>query len=301
MSPVKALGYLGFAVTSASQWRTFAEDILGVGVSVRDDHSLDLRIDDYAWRIRLHPAEDEDLLYIGWELADEKGLLALIQKLDAAGVEHTRASAQERDERQVIDFIHFNDPDGNRCEAFYGPLQLTDKPFISPRGASFNTGEQGLGHIVLFSRKHAEMEAFYLDVLGFRLSDYINTEVVPGRALSVTFMRCNSRHHSLALAPVPIKAKVAHIMFETNEIDDVGRAMDAALKSGVHLSFTLGRHSNDNMLSFYAMSPSGFDVEYGWGGLAVEDDSWHVKTHATNSAWGHRFQRPPKPVAKQSK
>jgi hypothetical protein len=48
------------------------------------------------------------------------------------------------------------------------------------------------------------------------------------------------------------------------------------------------------MLSFYALSPSGFDVEFGWGGLEVDDESWHVKTHNTNSAWGHRFQFPPK-------
>jgi hypothetical protein len=58
---------------------------------------------------------------------------------------------------------------------------------------------------------------------------------------------------------------------------------------------TLGGHSNDEMLSFYPLSPSGFDIEYGWGGLSVDDQSWHVLTHHATSAWGHRFQRPPKP------
>ena len=28
----------------------------------------------------------------------------------------------------------------------------------------------------------------------------------------------------------------------------------------------------------------------------VDDDNCHVVTHASNSAWGHRFQRPPRPV-----
>ena len=64
------------------------------------------------------------------------------------------------------------------------------------------------------------------------------------------------------------------------------------------LSLTLGRHSNDDMLSFYPMTPSGFDVEYGWGGLEVDDETWHVLTHAKNSAWGHHFQRPPRPAKK---
>lgn len=71
--------------------------------------------------------------------------------------------------------------------------------------------------------------------------------------------------------------------------------MHRCLTEDIHLSFTLGRHSNDEMLSFYALSPSGFDIEYGWGGLEVDDESWHVLTHDCNSAWGHIFQRPPRP------
>ena len=51
---------------------------------------------------------------------------------------------------------------------------------------------------------------------------------------------------------------------------------------------------NCYLLSFYTMSPSGFDVEFGWGAIEVDDDSWHVKVHHTNSAWGHKFQRPPR-------
>ncbi len=294
MSFVTALGYIGFAVSDTDQWRTFSQDILGTSVKTHDSGVLDLRIDDYAWRMRLHSADKDDLMYLGWELAGPDVLRGLIAKLESVGVDWQQGTKDEIESRQVVDMLWFLDPDGNRCEAFYGPLQLTDQPFVSPKGFTFNTGEQGLGHIVLVTRDNDAMSAFYQEVLGLKLSDYINTEVVPGRPLNITFLRCNGRHHSLALAPVPIPAKVAHIMFEVTDIDQVGRAMDAALKADVHLSFTLGRHSNDNMLSFYALSPSGFDVEFGWGGLEVDDDSWHVKTHKTNSAWGHRFQRPPK-------
>lgn len=294
MSAIRALGYLGFAARDLNAWQDFAENILGTQTKFNDDGSLDLKIDDYAWRLRFHPADENDLLYLGWELTGPDGMAELKQNLERMDVAYQQAGADEISARQVTDFIHFNDADGNRCEAFYGALQETDKPFVSPRGVTFNTGEQGLGHIVLVTRDHEAMQAFYFQALGFKLSDYINTEVVPGRMLNIVFTRCNTRHHSLALAPVPVKNKVAHIMFEVNAIDDVGRAMYAATDAGVHLSFTLGRHSNDNMLSFYALSPSGFDVEYGWGGLAVDDESWHVKTHHTNSAWGHTFQFPPK-------
>lgn len=84
-------------------------------------------------------------------------------------------------------------------------------------------------------------------------------------------------------------------MLEVRSLDDVGRALHRCQDAGHHISLTLGRHSNDHMLSFYPLTPSGFDVEYGWAGLEVDDERWHVMTHATNSAWGHRFQRPPRP------
>jgi 2,3-dihydroxybiphenyl 1,2-dioxygenase len=165
---------------------------------------------------------------------------------------------------------------------------------ISPRGVRFKTGRQGLGHIVLSCRDADLMQAFYCDLLGFRLSDIINTEIIPGRPLRLRFLRCNARHHSLALAPVPIPKKIVHLMVEVCDLNDVGRAMYRCLDAQVHLSMTLGRHANDEMLSFYPLTPSGFDIEYGWGGLTVDDERWHVLTHETTSAWGHRFQRPPR-------
>jgi 2,3-dihydroxybiphenyl 1,2-dioxygenase len=294
MGPVNSLGYLGFAVSDINAWREFSENILGAMTHTKDDGSLELRIDNYSWRMKLIPAEKDDFLFTGWEVSDAQALAQLKSQLEQNGVAYESADQALLEERRVVDLIAFQDPDGNRCEAFYGPLQLTEAPFISPQGVDFKTGDQGLGHMVLITRDHDAMQDFYLRVMSFKLSDYINTEVVPGRPLSITFTRCNPRHHSLALAPVKVEGKIAHIMFEVNSIDDVGRAMYRAIDADIHLSFTLGRHSNDNMLSFYAMSPSGFDVEYGWNGLSVDEENWHVKTHQTNSAWGHTFQFPPK-------
>ena len=49
---------------------------------------------------------------------------------------------------------------------------------------------------------------------------------------------------------------------------------------------TLGRHTNDHMVSFYMASPSGFEVEYGWGARTVDDSTWQVQQHTTGSMWG---------------
>ena len=50
---------------------------------------------------------------------------------------------------------------------------------------------------------------------------------------------------------------------------------------------TLGRHTNDRMLSFYVRTPSGFSVEYRWGARTVNDRDWQVQLHRTGSIWGH--------------
>ncbi|MFD0567797.1 hypothetical protein ACFQ2M_41870 [Kitasatospora saccharophila] len=34
-------------------------------------------------------------------------------------------------------------------------------------------------------------------------------------------------------------------------------------------------HPNDHMFSFYVRTPSGFSVEYGWGGLLIDDATWY--------------------------
>jgi hypothetical protein len=81
-----------------------------------------------------------------------------------------------------------------------------------------------------------------------------------------------------------------HFMLEVNSIDDVGAALDLASKAGVPVVSTLGRHSNDQMMSFYMSTPSGFEVEYGWGGRLVDDATWQVQRHDRGTLWGHKVQ-----------
>jgi 2,3-dihydroxybiphenyl 1,2-dioxygenase len=294
MSVVQALGYVGLTVSDLQRWNTFATKLLGLQAAFCDDNRLDLRMDAYAMRLSLTAGIADDIGFVGWEVRGAQDLESLGAKLRQHGIAVTQGTPDEARQRFVKSIIKFRDPEGLRSEAYFGPLQRTNEPFLSPAGVRFKTGHGGLGHIVLVAQDMEVQESFYRDVLGFRVSDYIHTEVVPGKPLRLTFMRCNSRHHSLALAQLTLKKKLQHLMIEVESIDDVGRAMYRCTDGNCHVSLTLGRHSNDEMVSFYPQSPSGFDIEYGWSGLEVDDQTWHVLTHDKNSAWGHRFQRPPK-------
>jgi Glyoxalase/Bleomycin resistance protein/Dioxygenase superfamily. len=136
---------------------------------------------------------------------------------------------------------------------------------------------------------------FYRDVLGFRLRDSMR---LPPQAVGrpadaaptwLRFFGCNPRHHSLAFLPMPTPSGIVHLMIEVESSDDVGLALDRALRKKVPMSATLGRHVNDLMLSFYMKTPGGFDVEFGCEGRQVEDESWIARESTAVSLWGHDF------------
>ncbi|MPM44379.1 3-methylcatechol 2,3-dioxygenase [bioreactor metagenome] len=122
-------------------------------------------------------------------------------------------------------------------------------------------------------------------MLGFQLSD----TVVDG-PIFAHFYHVNGRHHSLAIARSPNdRPAFLHLMVEVNSLEDVGRALDLCEERNVPVTRTLGCHTNDQMTSFYLHSPSNFRVEYGWGGLEV-DELWEPRYYDRTSTWGHKHQ-----------
>jgi 3,4-dihydroxy-9,10-secoandrosta-1,3,5(10)-triene-9,17-dione 4,5-dioxygenase len=80
-------------------------------------------------------------------------------------------------------------------------------------------------------------------------------------------------------------------MLQLEDIDAVGRTYDAVQDGAAPLYVTMGRHSNDHMVSFYMGNPSRFGVEYGWGGREVDDSCWQVEEYTSGSLWGHKPAR----------
>ena len=106
--------------------------------------------------------------------------------------------------------------------------------------------------------------------------------------VDAAFTHCNSRHHTLAFAALPVPGQAHHFMIEVQNINDVGLAYDRLLAAGAPIEMTLGMHPNDRMFSFYVRTPSMISIEYGWGGLLIDDSEWEVVTHDRLSTWGHK-------------
>jgi 2,3-dihydroxybiphenyl 1,2-dioxygenase len=253
----------------------------------RGNSLLAFRMDDRKQRIVIDRSMPEGARFFGWEVADAAALDALAARLDAAGVEVTAEPQTLADTRRVRALISFHDPAGNRLEAFYG-AEIDDAPFSPGRSISgFRTGPLGLGHAVLTVETIDAVMPFYVDLLGFGLSDYMQK---PFRAY---FFHVNARHHSLALIETG-KNGMHHLMVEMFSLDDVGQSYDVALHEE-RVNVTLGRHTNDLMTSFYARTPSSFMVECGWGGREIDPSTWRpVEMQDGPSLWGHeRVWLPP--------
>jgi len=292
MSAIKSLGYITVAASDIDRWRQFAFGVLGFAEGKGADPSaLYLRMDERAARIVVVPGEVDRVVTVGWEVRDHPGLEQVKSALDSAGVPFKELSAAEADERRVEEVITFDDPAGTTLEVFHGAV-LDHSPVVTPFGARFVTGNQGLGHVVVPALDPNGVVEFYTQVLGFRSRGAFRVPAPPEFGpIRVRFLGINERHHSLAICPATSQDApgLVHVMVEVDSLDAVGQALDRVNAEGFQLSSTLGRHTNDKMVSFYVRAPGDWDIEFGTDGMRVDETYYTAEEITADSYWGHQW------------
>lgn len=284
-----ALGYVGVGSPRAAEWDAFGAEILGTPVSSQSDGTRFIRWDDRAYRLAVHASDRDHLLYVGWEVPDPGALDEAIENLNRAKITAVRGTDEDCRTRQVEALVRFQDPWGFTHELFYG--QRTLLSFRPTRDiAGFVTGGMGMGHVVLALPDLKAAVSFFTNVMGFRVTDFIDHPFPLG------FFHCNARHHSLAVGQAGPVRGLHHIMIETQTLKDLGSTYVLCKERGIPFAMDLGQHTNDQMLSFYVRTPAGFELEYGWGGLQIEDEkAWRISRIELPSFWGHdpKLKAPP--------
>ena len=277
------LAYVVLGSPKIDAWRSFAKDVMAMDVRETEGGGLALRMDAKPFRFAVEPSAHEGAVTAGWEFDAAADLSAVVDKLRVAGVALVEGDMAACQARGVERLYAFADPAGNPVELCFGHRDGDAPHFPRPLGG-FKTGDCGLGHMVYACIDSAPSVTFYEDILGFRLSDSAD------EPFAATFMHVNPRHHSLALVEAG-RTGVHHVMVELYAFDDVGQAYDWAQLEEGRVAVTLGRHTNDFMTSFYAATPSGFMIEYGWGGRTIDPEHWRAEVlHDGPSLWGHERQ-----------
>ena len=286
MAHVTELGYMGIGVKDLGAWKDFATNI--VGFELADEGEPDrcyLRMDYQHHRIVIHDNGTDDLEYLGLRVAGAEEFAEMQRQLSDARIKFRVGSAEEAEERRVLEVLKLEDPGGNPIEIFHGPLMQFGKPFHPGRAmhGRFKTGTGGMGHTILREQDAQAAQRFY-QLLGMRGG----LEYRFGRgknAIGIIFMHCNDRDHTVAFG-IPNERRINHLMIEVDNLDDVGMTYDLVCKSKVPVTITPGKHSNDHMFSFYFLNPSGWSFEYGWGARpATYQSEYHP-----GDMYGHQFQ-----------
>ncbi len=292
MGLIKSLGYVKVQTADIERWRHFAFGVLGFAEGNGPDESaLYLRMDERAGRIIVVPADSDRIVTIGWEVRDRAALERVKAALNVAGVPFKQLTQDDVDARRIEEGIAFDDPAGSPLEVFHGAV-LDHSPVVTTFGAKFVTGNQGLGHVVLPALDVDGLFEFYTEVLGFVSRGAFRVPTPPEFGpVRVRFLGTNERHHSLAICPAMTVRDpgLIHLMVEVDCLDTVGQALDRVNKAGFQLSSTLGRHTNDKMVSFYVRAPGDWDIEFGTDGLPVDENHYTAEEITADSYWGHAW------------
>lgn len=286
--PRLQLAYLVVEAREPARWARFCDQFLGLPPPLHNaDQSLGWRIDERAQRLIVTPGESDDLAALGFDCANDAVLEAQAHQLQRLGHRLSEGDAAACAARRVQRLYALHDPEGNRIE-LASRATRTNEPFTAagfPGG--FETGELGLGHAVLVVQDLEAMAAFYVEALGFGVTERLATRVGPLDVRGV-FLHCSRRHHSLALFQLPLRQRLHHFMLQARDWRDIGPAHERARRLKVPPSLALGQHPDpDGTFSFYAATPSGFDIEIGAGSRTIDPAAWQAVETSTTSAWGH--------------
>jgi len=292
MMAVRSLGYVRIGMRDPEEWARVGTDILGFTAATANDGSVRLRMDAAPFRYLIEVSESDTFVCAGWQYpSDRYG--ALLSTLAEQGIDAKEGDDDACSARAVAAFVSFKDPSGNTVEVFHTRDGGSD--FLSPLNLNYVADDLGLGHVVLPALEHAATCEFYEKFLGFELSDELRLPPPMEGApeMQINFYHAeNPRHHSIACFNGPAPSGVVHLMTEYTTIDEVGECLDRVTQAGLPITASIGRHINDNMLSFYFLCPGGIPMEVGYDG---EHFDWNVTKPTYSTAgdhWGHEYNFP---------
>lgn len=243
--------------------------------------------------------------------------------LRGTGTEHHVLTLRERPHPGLL-AVHFAAPSRNAVRGLYAKAKsfgakVGDEPRELPRAAgagfgfSFETPEghpltissgvnshanvindrsrpAKLSHVVLNSAQVAPQTEFFIDLLGFRLSDA--TQIM-------NFVRCSADHHSIAVARGS-GPSLNHMAYEMKNFDGLMHGSGRMKQNGFDIEWGIGRHGPGDNIFAYFVEPNGFVAEYTteiqqideinyvpgtpdyWANFPARPCRWNMATRASN-------------------
>lgn len=285
------LGYVVIETNKFADWKRFGQDAIGMHLDETLPDVMRFRLDDNECRFLLQRGPAEDTTALGWEIDDHSTFETIESRITSHGVPVSRGSEEEAALRGVERFVRFAGPNGLMQE-MYVSARTCSNPLRLNVAGGFVTGAEGMGHVAIATKNPHQMRGYYSTVFDARLTDYID-ETINGVKFKIRFLRVNERHHTVAIAATkrlplnPIRTRIQHCNVQVADLDDMLQSYQRVKALGFEMALSVGQHTNDKELSYYAVTPSGFEWELGWNPIVIDESTWEPTTHRGISIWGH--------------
>jgi catechol 2,3-dioxygenase-like lactoylglutathione lyase family enzyme len=237
--------------------------------------------------LTLREQADTRLLAVHMAARDRDSVEALAQRADAFGTRIEGLGELPAHGGGGFGF-RFKSPDGL-------PLSISSDVRAHPDAAVDRSRPTKISHVVLNSATTDDQVNYFVDVLGFSLSDSSHM---------MEFLRCSSDHHSMAIFRNK-GPSLNHVAYEMPNIDGLMRGAGRMKENGFNIEWGVGRHGPGNNVFSYFIEPNGFVTEYTTEVEQVNDadhvpqsaEYWH-KIAPIPDRW--RTAGPPGPKMRQA-
>ena len=243
MTGVKKISYASYETPDLERAVEYYSTILGLGLVSKDDGRAFLASTIDPHSVVLRQGASAQCTGLGFQVGPDDELDELLGKLRSHGVRvERRADASP----STADTLVFEDPKGTLIEVSTPPV-ASERRFES-RGIVPNK----LGHVAFHVEDAVGMTDFYCDILGFRVSDWLERRF--------SFLRCGSDHHTVNFIGSG-QIRHDHSAFELRDWSHMEQACDYLSRNDYRLIWGPGRHGIGHNLFIYHKNPDGLIVE----------------------------------------
>lgn len=248
MSRVTEIRYVGYGVADLDAERTFYRDTWGLREVGEQDGAWHYAAQgsDEPYVVRLRAAKEKRIDVIAFATESRADVDALHIKVIAAGCRMIFAPRELTALGGGYGFRFFS-ADGLTFEISAEVARGTKREMTR-----WDAVPQKISHIVMHSPDHKAAVAFFVDVLGFKVSDWLGD--------FMGFLRCNAAHHRVAFLPGP--PCLNHVAYDMLTVDDMMAGIARLKQAGTDIRWGPGRHTAGNNTFSYFTTPNEFAVEY---------------------------------------
>jgi catechol 2,3-dioxygenase-like lactoylglutathione lyase family enzyme len=275
MIKVRRVGHATFETPDLDKQIDYYTQVNGLALIARDKNRAFLATKTGQLVVQLERADQPRCAKISFEVAPNEDFADMARRLSADGIKSEVRSDAVPGMPKVL---AFQDPKGTTIEVF------TEWSFLGRDHAVAGVGPLKLGHIAFQVLDPQAITKFYCDVLGFRVSDWIED--------FFSFLRCGPDHHTVNFIR-GTKVKMHHIAFEVKDFSHMQAACELLGRKKIAINWGPGRHGaghniftyhrnpDDQIMEFYTELDRMTDEELGY----FDPRPWHTDLPQRPKVW----------------